>query len=425
MKLNFYFHGILVAALLINYVYSDAVQLNGANFDAVVGSSELVFINFYAGWCRFSNMLEPIWNNFAKSVSQKYNPRQALIAKVDADAEKIIAANNGINKFPTLKIYRYGVLVKKEYRGARSVQAFEEYIKDQLTSKLKIIETRPDLIVKENEGKATVYGFFESKESSNFKTFEKLANILRDKCDFVAGVGSLLQDERKNGDRIIFKEKDSNDADQKNNYFGDISNYDQLFAWAHERCTPTVRRITFENAEELTENGLPFLIIFHKPGDSESVKIFENEVKRQLTGHLSNTVLPVAADGQMFSHPLNHLGKSLNDLPVIAIDSFKHMYVFPDSKKYTEGENLKEFVLDLNSGKLHREFHNGPDPAGIEALQKVQFQIVLNTDANHVPKVPDVKALPEKRTSPPESAFVKLAPSQDRYSVRHGDGGEF
>jgi len=43
-----------------------------------------------------------------------------------------------------------------------------------------------------------------------------------------------------------------------------------------------VREITFENAEELTEEGLPFVILFHKPDDLESVKLFEKEVQRQL-----------------------------------------------------------------------------------------------------------------------------------------------
>ena len=43
-----------------------------------------------------------------------------------------------------------------------------------------------------------------------------------------------------------------------------------------------MREITFENAEELTEEGLPFLILFHKPDDLESVKLFEKEVQRQL-----------------------------------------------------------------------------------------------------------------------------------------------
>ena len=72
--------------------------------------------------------------------------------------------------------------------------------------------------------------------------------------------------------------------------------------------------------------------MFHRPEDMESVKQFENEVKRQLL-HLKNTINAVYADGLKFSHPLHHLGKSANDLPILAIDSFRHMYLFPDMKK--------------------------------------------------------------------------------------------
>jgi len=68
--------------------------------------------------------------------------------------------------------------------------------------------------------------------------------------------------------------------------FGEsLENYDALHAWASERCTPLVREITFENAEELTEEGLPFLILFHKPDDLDSIKTFEREVQRQLASH--------------------------------------------------------------------------------------------------------------------------------------------
>lgn len=38
----------------------------------------------------------------------------------------------------------------------------------------------------------------------------------------------------------------------------------------------------------------------------------------------------VTADGILFAHPLHHLGKTRNDLPVLAIDSFRHMYLFPN-----------------------------------------------------------------------------------------------
>jgi hypothetical protein len=38
---------------------------------------------------------------------------------------------------------------------------------------------------------------------------------------------------------------------------------------AQELCSPMVREITFENGEELTEEGLPFLILFYDPNNLE------------------------------------------------------------------------------------------------------------------------------------------------------------
>ena len=40
---------------------------------------------------------------------------------------------------------------------------------------------------------------------------------------------------------------------------------------------------------------------------------------------------------------------------------------------FREENTLKQFVLDLHSGKLHREFHNGPDAT--EAPKVRNFKI--------------------------------------------------
>ena len=55
-----------------------------------------------------------------------------------------------------------------------------------------------------------------------------------------------------------------------------------MTAWIADKCTPLVREITFENAEELTEEGLPFLILFHHPDDTQSIKDFEGSVRQYL-----------------------------------------------------------------------------------------------------------------------------------------------
>jgi endoplasmic reticulum resident protein 44 len=129
---------------------------------------------------------------------------------------------------------------------------------------------------------------------------------------------------------------------------GRINNHESLYAWTNEKCIPLVREITFENAEELTDEGLPFLILFHQADDHQSIELFEHEVAKQLmhersnirssqTVYLSSFLLAsincLHADGAKFIHPLQHLGKSTNDLPLLLIDSFRHMFLFPDIKQ--------------------------------------------------------------------------------------------
>ena len=63
-------------------------------------------------------------------------------------------------------------------------------------------------------------------------------------------------------------------------YDGSPGDQAGLLAWATQHCSPLVREITFENAEELTEEGLPFLILFHNPADTESVREYTELVSR-------------------------------------------------------------------------------------------------------------------------------------------------
>lgn len=44
-----------------------------------------------------------------------------------------------------------------------------------------------------------------------------------------------------------------------------------------------VREITFENAEELTEEGIPFLILFRTQGDTDSEKKYIEAVFNELS----------------------------------------------------------------------------------------------------------------------------------------------
>lgn len=91
------------------------------------------------------------------------------------------------------------------------------------------------------------------------------------------------------------------------------------------------------------------------------------------------------------------------------------MYLFPDYNDIHKPGSLKNFVADLHSGKLHREFHNGPDSTDeksqISAHNDQSSDINQSIDDNRI----DVQPVVEP--SPPDSTFIKLAPSEKRYTL--------
>lgn len=58
------------------------------NLCLCLASNELVIINFYADWCRFSGILAPIFEEAAAKVKNLYpDPGKVVFGKVDCDSE--------------------------------------------------------------------------------------------------------------------------------------------------------------------------------------------------------------------------------------------------------------------------------------------------------------------------------------------------
>lgn len=81
---------------------------------------------------------------------------------------------------------------------------------------------------------------------------------------------------------VVFRTDKKASTEPDETFKGSLSNFEEIYAWVQEKCIPLVREITFENAEELTEEGLPFLILFHHPDDMESVKKYKDIVRNEL-----------------------------------------------------------------------------------------------------------------------------------------------
>lgn len=317
------------------------------------------------------------------------------MGKVDCDQQTEVASRFHISKYPTLKVIRNGQPSKREFRGQRSVDAFVDFVKKQLEDPIKEFHHIKDL-EKLDSKKRIVVGYFDRRDMPEYQNFRRVASNLKDDCQFHVGFGDTVAQMHPPGHPIIVFRPDidlSNENDQT--FTGKMSSFDELNIWVQQNCVPLVREITFENAEELTEEGLPFLILFHATGDTNIIKDYKMIIETQLLSEKQNINF-LTADGKQFAHPLHHLGKAQSDLPLIAIDSFRHMYLFDNVKDMYIPGKLISFLNDLKSGKLHREYHYGPE--------KTTEQLANEVDQ-------------KKGTAPPESTFKKLAPSKNRYTL--------
>ncbi|KAI9565825.1 hypothetical protein GHT06_009620 [Daphnia sinensis] len=409
---NFIFE-FLILFKLFSHGECGAVQLTADNFDSIIANTELVLINFYADWCRFSNMLAPIFDEAADKVTAEFPSSRVVLGKVDCDKETSIGTRFHISKYPTLKAVRNGQLFKKEYRGQRSAEAFANFVREQLVDPVKEFKQLSEVQHHQlDDKKRHVLGYFETRDSPEYRNFAKLAAVLKDDCVFHAGFGDVTRAMHPPDQSIVaFRPAKARSNDIDESFTGDLKSYDEFSIWTTDKCVPLVREITFENAEELTEEGLPFLILFYNPDDNQSIKKYNEIINRELLDEKQNINF-LTADGVTFAHPLQHLGKSKKDLPLIAIDSFRHMYLFPKFEDINIPGKLKQFLADLHSGKLHREFHYGPDPA-TDPPQQIEHKV-----GNEINKDEDPS---KKPTQPPESTFKKLAPSKNRYTLLDKD----
>lgn len=434
MKATF-FTLLYVFHLFYNPIDSGATVLDSNSIDEAIKNHEFVFINFYADWCHFSSMLQPIWDEAADLIQEKLG-NKVLLGKVDCesgdeicleDYEGALGRRFSISKYPTLKYIINGETAKLEYRGQRSKEAFLEFVENELKDPVTEMKDLADL-AKLDDKKRHVIGYFEDRDQPDYLNFRKAAQALKTYCDFTAGFGETVKQMHPSGQSIVsFRPNYATSNDNDDTFNGDLGDYDALKKWAEGVCVPLVREITFENAEGLTEEGLPFVILFRHPDDDKSTKEYTDAVKTQVSHHKGNVNFLIA-DGIKFAHPLHHLDKTDEDLPLIVIDSFRHMYVFKDFNNIHTPGKLETFLQDLYSGKLHREYHYGPDqteepPAAEEDAEQdneqPQEDQPSDDDGEGQPSSPPPPPPPKQpvKTDPPPSQFQHLKPSKNRYTV--------
>ncbi|KAH8374791.1 hypothetical protein KR200_006115 [Drosophila serrata] len=394
---NFLIRLAIICCQLFPVTESSSVVVTLENYGDIIKSNDLVLLTFYVDWCRFSKLLEPIFEEAAAKVREKFpEDGRVILGRVNCDTEMELANMFNIIKYPTLKVTRGGVIHREEYRGQRSVEAFVEFVERELSDPIKEFHNISELHDEVADG--LVIGYFMSKDDEEYLSYRRTARVLRDHCRFMVGFGEVSKDLHPHGKNLLIFRADSSSINHKeyySEYSGNMTSIQELLYWTTVKCMPLVREITFENAEEVTEEGLPLLLAFYDKNNMDPVREFKTVIQSEFADE--NRINFLTADGARFAHPLFHMGKTKADLPLIAIDSFQHMYVFPKFADIHKPGVLKKFIEDLYSGQLHLDYHMDVD---------------FDEEKNNTTEEVDV--------SPPvvhESKFKDLMPSKHRYTL--------
>ena len=97
------------------------VNLTVDSFEQTIAGNDIVLVDFWAAWCGPCRMFGPIF----EKASQEHT--DIVFAKVDTEAEQVLAAQAGITSIPTLMIFRGGIMVFS-HPGALPATALEDLI---------------------------------------------------------------------------------------------------------------------------------------------------------------------------------------------------------------------------------------------------------------------------------------------------------
>ena len=95
----------------------NVIELTESNWNEHVSSGTLVVADFWAPWCGPCRAMAPQFEQAARQLKG-----EAILAKVDSDANPQASSRFGIRSIPTLVLFRNGKEIKRQAGAVQAAQ---------------------------------------------------------------------------------------------------------------------------------------------------------------------------------------------------------------------------------------------------------------------------------------------------------------
>mmetsp|Transcript_79249 Transcript_79249/g.164491 ORF Transcript_79249/g.164491 Transcript_79249/m.164491 type:complete len:482 (+) Transcript_79249:52-1497(+) len=342
-----------VAALLLAPLPAIAaeavVSLTGANFDQHLKDNKKTLVEFYAPWCGHCKKLAPDYEK-AASILQG---QEVSLAKIDATAEKDLAAKYGVKSFPTLTWFEDGQDVP--FDGTRTADGIVQWVKSMMVAAVVTGTPAPP---SKNRPVMVLYA------QTLLPGFLEAAKAKRRRGDW------YYVEDKASYPRVTITHVGEAPIELTGYACGDKA---KVIEFVDEHMFPLFGPMdgdTFDNYMEAGK-GMVWSLFPPEEGSIDAIvakrRPMMEEVARKFQGKYFVTYTDMSTSRDQIFDLLN-----LEKLPAIAVQKRAG-----DKKKYVyEGEmvawKIAEFIKDVESGKAEPKLKSEPVPttAG-EAVKKV------------------------------------------------------
>ncbi|KAB8268492.1 protein disulfide-isomerase [Aspergillus minisclerotigenes] len=320
---------------------SDVVSLTGDTFETFVKEHDLVLAEFFAPWCGHCKALAPKYEQAATELKEKNIP----LVKVDCTEEEALCRDQGVEGYPTLKIFR-GLDAVKPYQGARQTEAIVSYMVKQSLPAVSPV-TPENLEEIKTMDKIVVIGYIASDDQTANDIFTTFAESQRDNYLFAAtSDASIAKAEGvKQPSIVLYKDFD----EKKATYDGEIEQ-DALLSWVKTASTPLVGELGPETYSGYITAGIPLAYIFAET--KEEREQFTEEFKSVAEKH-KGSINIVTIDAKLYGAHAGNLNLDPSKFPAFAIQDPEKNAKYPyDQSKEVKAKDIGKFIQDVLDDKV-------------------------------------------------------------------------